>query len=57
MDSGYLEIANINSTVEVIMMIANSIEIPLFLQGRYRNYENTINELISLITNSLSRKE
>lgn len=57
MDSGYLEIANINSTVEVIMMIANSIEIPLFLQGRYRNYENTINELISLITNRLSRKE
>lgn len=56
MDSGYLEIANINSTVEVIMMIANSIEIPLFLQGRYKNYENTINELISLITNSLSKR-
>ncbi|OJV79650.1 MAG: hypothetical protein BGO34_14150 [Bacteroidia bacterium 44-10] len=55
MNDGYLEIANINSTVEVIMMIANSIEIPLFLQGRYKNYENTINELISLITNSLSK--
>jgi Transcriptional regulator len=34
MDSGYLEIANINSTVEVIMMIANSIEIPLFFAGK-----------------------
>lgn len=56
MDSGYLEIANINSTVEVIMMIANSIEIPLFLQGRYKNYENTINELISLIAKSLSKR-
>ena len=55
-NSGYLEIANINSTVEVIMMIANSMEIPLFLQGRYKNYENTINELISLITNSLSKR-
>jgi AcrR family transcriptional regulator len=57
MNDGYLEIANINSTVEVIMMIANSIEIPLFLQGRYKNYENTINELISLITNSLSKRK
>lgn len=55
-NSGYLEIASINSTVEIIMMIFNSIEIPFFLQGRYKNYENTINELISLITNSLSKK-
>ena len=55
-NAGYLEITNINSTVEVIMMIANSIEIPLFLQGRYKNYENTINELISLIAKSLSKR-
>jgi AcrR family transcriptional regulator len=51
---GYLNVTNVNSTVDVIMMIANSIEIPLFLQNRYKEYENTINELISLITNSLS---
>lgn len=51
---GYLDVTNVNSTVDVIMMIANSIEIPLFLQNRYKEYENTINELISLITNSLS---
>jgi AcrR family transcriptional regulator len=57
MKTGYLEIANINSTVEVIMMIANSIEIPLFLQNKYKNYESTINELISLITNSLSKRK
>lgn len=55
-NSGYLEIASINSTVEIIMMIFNSIEIPLFLQDSYKNYESTINELISLITNSLSKR-
>ncbi|MCK9436346.1 MAG: TetR/AcrR family transcriptional regulator [Synergistaceae bacterium] len=54
MREGYLNVTNVNSTVDVIMMIANSIEIPLFLQNRYKEYENTINELISLITNSLS---
>lgn len=55
-NTGYLEIANVNSTVEVIMMIIKSIEIPLFLQGKYNDYENTINELILLITSSLSKK-
>ena len=51
---GYIEITNVNSTVEVIMMISNSIEIPLFLQNRYKEYEKVIYELIELIINSLS---
>lgn len=51
---GYLGIANVTSTVDVIMMIINSIEIPLFLQNKYKEYENTINELIILIVSGLS---
>jgi len=54
---GYLGIANVNSAVDVIVMIINSIEIPLFLQNKYKNYENTINELIILIVSGLPKKK
>ncbi len=50
---GYITIKNINSAVNVIMMVVNSIEIPLFLQNKYVEYENTIDELASMIVNSL----
>ncbi|MBI5218523.1 MAG: helix-turn-helix transcriptional regulator [Bacteroidia bacterium] len=50
---GYLEVKNINSTVNIIMMVVNGIEIPLFLQNKYAEYETTINELSSMIVNSL----
>ncbi len=54
---GYLGIANVNSAVDVIMMIINSIEIPIFLQKKYKNYDNTINELIILIVSGLSKQK
>lgn len=50
---GYLDVKNINSTVNIIMMIVNGIEIPLFLQNKYAEYENTIDELAAMIVNSL----
>jgi hypothetical protein len=50
---GYLYIKNIDSTVNVLMMVVNGIEIPLFLQNKYAEYENTINELGTMLVNSL----
>jgi AcrR family transcriptional regulator len=50
---GYLDIKNINSTVNIIMMVVNSIEIPLFLQNKYAEYESTFDELTTMIVNSL----
>jgi len=50
---GYLNVKNINSTVNIIMMVVNGIEIPLFLQNKYAEYEVTIDELSSMIVNSL----
>ena len=50
---GYLDVKNINSTVNIIMMIVDGIEIPLFLQNKYAEYENTIDELAAMIVNSL----
>lgn len=52
-DEGYLEVSNVGPTVAVAMMIIRSIEIPLFLQDKYKEYEKTIHELILMITSSL----
>jgi AcrR family transcriptional regulator len=51
---GYLNVKNIGPTVDVAMMIIKSIEIPLFLQEKYELYENTLKDLINMITDSLS---
>jgi len=52
-NEGYLDIKSITSTVNILMMIINGIEIPLFLQNKYAEYESTFNELATLIVNSL----
>ena len=56
-NEGYLEVKNVSSTVDLIMMVVNSMEIPLFLQNKYKEYEDTIDELVALIVNSLSNKK
>ena len=52
-DEGYLQVSNVGPTVDVAMMIIRSIEIPLFLQDKYKEYEKTIHELILMITSTL----
>lgn len=56
-NEGFLDVKSINSTVDILMMIINGIEIPLFLQNKYTEYEGTINELASMIVNSLRNKK
>jgi AcrR family transcriptional regulator len=50
---GYLNVQHVGPTVDVAMMIIKSIEIPLFLQDKYKAYENTLRDLINMITSSL----
>jgi len=50
---GFLDFTNINSTINIFMMVINGIEIPLYLQEKYAEYESTIDELSSMIVNSL----
>ena len=50
---GNFEIKNIDSTVNIVVMLLNSLEIPLYLQDKYYEYENTIDELITMIINGL----
>jgi len=56
-NEGYLDVKSTKSTVDVIMMLINSIEIPLFLQNKYKDYESTIDELATLIVNSLTSQK
>jgi AcrR family transcriptional regulator len=50
---GYLHVQNVGPTVDVAIMIIKSIEIPLFLQDKYKAYENTLRDLTNMITGSL----
>ena len=52
-NEGLLDVKSIESTVDIIMMLVTSIEIPLFLQNKYNKYESTIDELVNLIINGL----
>jgi len=52
-EEGYLTVSDINNTVNIILMVAHSLEIPLYLQNKYEEYEKTILELSEMIVNSL----
>lgn len=44
---------DINSTVNVILMVLYGIEIPLFLQNKYGEYEKMIEKFSEMIAGSL----
>ncbi len=54
-EEGHLEFSDINSTVNLILMLLKSIEIPLFLQEEYKEYHQSIDELISMLSASMQR--
>ena len=54
---GYLDVKNINSTVNILMIVVNGIEIPLFLQDKYTEFETTIDELATMIVHSLKTQK
>jgi AcrR family transcriptional regulator len=54
---GYLDVKNINSTVNILMMVVNGVEIPLFLQDKYTEFETTIDELATMIVHSLKTQK
>lgn len=50
---GYLVYKDVSTNVNVALMILNSIELPLFLQGKFTEYEDSIEELATMVFNSL----
>ena len=53
---GYLDIKNIDSAVNVMLMIVNGIEIPLYLQNKYEEYEDVFEELTAIIIKGLKTR-
>ncbi len=54
-NSGYFRISNLDRTIEIVIIMLKSVEIPLFLQNKYNEYKNIIDEMISLIFNGLKK--
>jgi AcrR family transcriptional regulator len=52
---GVLEFSDLNTSVSLILMLLRSIEIPLFLQDKYKEYSHSIDELITNISAGLKR--
>ncbi len=52
-EEGYLDITDITSVANIFLMILHGIELSLFLQDKYAEYEPTLEELSKLLTNSL----
>lgn len=50
---GRLDIKNRESTVNAVLMLLKSIELPLYLQNKYPEYESTIEEIVTMVINSL----
>lgn len=54
---GYLNISDINKSVNIILMIFNGIELPLFLQNKYEEYKESFNELSTIIVEGLRNQK
>ena len=54
-EEGLLKFSDINSTVNLILMLLKSIEIPLFLKEEYKEYYQSIDEMITMLSASMQR--
>ncbi len=50
---GYTDIKDVKSTVNAVMMLLHGIEFPLYLQNKYPEYESVIEDIVSIIINSI----
>ncbi len=55
-EKGFLKISDIDSTSNLILILLKSLDITLFLQDKYEDYNKTIDELISLLSSGLKKK-
>lgn len=50
---GRVGLSDITASTDLIAMLLQTMEVPLYLQNKYHNYHDTIEELVSLILNSM----
>jgi len=54
---GYFSLSDIDSTINVFMIMMKSIEIPLYLQDVYDKYENIIFEITTILFDGLKKNK
>ena len=54
---GYLDIKNIETNVNITLMLLNSLELPLYLQNKFTEFKDTIEELATMVLNSLRKQK
>jgi AcrR family transcriptional regulator len=52
-EEGYLDITDITSSADIILMVLHGIELSLFLQDKYAEYEATLDELSTVMISGL----
>lgn len=52
-EEGYLSITDITSSANIILMVLHGIELSLFLQDKYAEYEATLDELSTVLISGL----
>ena len=52
-EEGVFQFNDIGSTVNILLMMANSMEVPLFVQNKYPEYSDTIKELAGFVVKGL----
>jgi AcrR family transcriptional regulator len=52
-EEGYLSITGITSSANIILMVLHGIELSLFLQDKYAEYESTLDELSTVLISGL----
>ncbi|MGE4586004.1 MAG: TetR/AcrR family transcriptional regulator [Mangrovibacterium sp.] len=53
---GTLEFGDVGKMVDIILMGMKGLEVPLFLQGKYPEYESTIEGIIALVVRGLESR-
>jgi AcrR family transcriptional regulator len=52
-NEGYLDVKNVETNVNITLMLLNSVELPLFLQNQFDEFEESIEELATMVLNGL----
>lgn len=55
--TGYFGLSDIDTSVDVIIILLNSIEVPLYLKGTYNKYENIIFEMTTILFEGLKKNK
>lgn len=54
-ENGYFILSDVNTSADVILIMLNSIEVPLYLKGKYGKYENIIFEITTMLFDGLKK--